>query len=216
MLTHKDIEVKCSEEQARQVIGLVRSQISLIAGWRIEEDWVRATVDPASCYADGLFTIVGKVLDGKTAFGVVLCYDVDKGEFTVPNIVPTIRDELSVAEYNSCFDEFWTLVGRKVFKGLKVKRLGGEVDCEKLLSPELRKLFNSFSMMANRKSLHPYDERRWRTFVIRMASARRRLDQRQIRCLFVEFGWDADSAKRMAERYSYEIAILRQYKGCRN
>lgn len=64
--------------------------------------------------------------------------------------VPVVVHDLTTVEYNVCFDEFWSSIGKRVFKGKKAKISGGEVACEDLLSPTLKRLFNTFSITANR------------------------------------------------------------------
>lgn len=212
MLIHKEALIKCSESEARNVFASMCTSIEKGAGWVVDRDWMAETSLRDYDFHDGLFVICTKVLNDIHHYGVIIQYSSTKRGILIPNIIPIIKRELSVLEYNICFDQFWEAIGRYITKGYKCILGGGEVTIEELLSPSLLQLFKEFDLLANRKSLHPVDEQRWRNFVIRMASSRRRLDRRQICQLFLEFGWKPEKATEMATRYVNELSIIRQYR----
>lgn len=214
MLIHKEALIKCSEVEARNAIASLCASIEKGAGWVVDKDWMAETSRHEHDFRDGLFVICTKVSDDIHHYGVIVQYSSQRRGIYIPNIIPVIKRELSVLEYNICFDEFWESIGRHFSKGYRCLLSGGEVMVENLLSPSLLRLFKEFDFLANRKSLHPLDEQRWRNFVIRMASSRRRLDERQVRQLFLEFGWKPEKAAEMASRYVNELSIVRQYRHC--
>ncbi len=212
MLIHKEALIKCSESEARNVFASMCTSIEKGAGWVVDRDWMAETSLHDYDFRDGLFMICTKVLNDIDHYGVFVQYSSTKRGVFIPNIIPIIKRELSVLEYNICFDQFWEAIGRYITKGYKCILGGGEVTIEELLTPSLLQLFKEFDLLANRQSFHPLDEQRWRNFVIRMASSRRRLDGRQICQLFLEFGWKPEKATEMASRYVNELSIIRQYR----
>lgn len=212
MLIHKEALIKCSESEARNVFTSMCTLIEKGADWVVDRDWMAETSLQDYDFRDGLFVICTKVLNDIHHYGVIIQYSSTKRGIFIPNIIPIIKRELSVLEYNICFDQFWEAIGRYITKGYKCILGGGEVTIEELLTPSLLRLFKEFDLLANRKSLHPLDEQRWRNFVIKMASSRRRLDKRQIHLLFLAFGWNKDKALEMSSRYVNELSIIRQYR----
>ncbi len=215
MLIHKELEIKSTKDGAQNIFEALALACKKNEAWRVDNEWMGYTVSNDDNYRSGEFGIYVKRIDGVDRFGVILLFDSEKRSVYIANIIPIINRELKTIEYNGCFDEFWNEIGKTALRNFRSDIRGGNVSCKDILTPLQLDIFNKFKTSANKRVLHPFDERRWRQFVIQMAFARCRLTGRQIQSLLIEFEWDKDTANEMAKRYEYEVAILRQYKGSR-
>ena len=193
----------------------VRDRIAGVDGWQVDEKWTAATVDD-DFYKEGCFLIVCQIKGSVPVAGVVFAYFDDEGKdtgvITIPNIVPSVETFLSVEEYNGIFDAFWSEVARGCFSGLRVVHVGGEVKPCDLMGKQTWEAFERFDALANRSGLHPFDEDRWRHFVILASMGRAPLHEEDVESILRERGWPEPKVVELSRRYGYEMELLRYYR----
>lgn len=78
---------------------------------------------------------------------------------------------------------------------MRIGKPGGK---PRKLSPRTRLLFDRFANLANVRSLHPYD---WRRFYALVREGRQELPDSELRRMLVEKGFPREQAERLAEIY---------------
>lgn len=205
---HKDIRVACSREDAKDVMQRIRDRISKLEEWKVDEKWMAATVED-DFYKEGCFLIVCQMNGSKPIAGVVIAYFDDSGVISIPNIVPTVETFLSVEQYNEIFDAFWSEVAQGCFSGHRVVHFGGAIKPRDLMGPRTWEAFEQFDALANRSGLHPFDEDRWRHFVVLASMGKHPLHEEDVESILREKGWPESKIVELTRRYGYEMEMLR-------
>ena len=209
---HKDIRVACSREDAKDVMQRIRGHISKLEEWKVDEKWMAATVED-DFYKEGCFLIVCQVNGNKPTAGVVIAYFDDEGQdsgaISIPNIVPAIETFLSVEQYNEIFDAFWSEVAKGCFSGQRVVHVGGAIKPCDLMGSRTWEAFEQFDALANRSGLHPFDEDRWRHFVVLASMGKSPLHEEDVESILREKGWPELKIAELTRRYGYEMELLR-------
>jgi hypothetical protein len=78
-------------------------------------------------------------------------------------------------------------------------------------STSLEQKLRAFSTAANRTSLHPKDEERWRTFVIAAHREHSPVTETDVSEWLAADGWSTEPAQQLGSQYVDERALLAQY-----
>jgi hypothetical protein len=144
-----------------------------------------------------------------------LARDVTDGALEVTNVVPTEVGELSMAEYNEALQRFHDEVVAPAAEGLgevTIELSEEDVDLTHWLSVGTAARLRSFSSLANRYGLHPYDRQRWNEFLIAAHREGTSLEgETLMRWLIEEEGWSEDFASDLVIEFENARDLLAQY-----
>ena len=184
-----------------------------------------------------LFDYIGNDVD-KATVSIYLGDNVQKGELKVGNIVPTIKHELSVDEYNEVLLKFNTDVVKPY------KEHGTEVDITSpsddifdptaVISVKALNKLKHFCNLANKStgSSHPLDQERWFDFICQTVDDRMIFDSSQLAeflqdenywgkkpdgfiGVMGDFAWDEEKAWELANEYEQACEVVSYYKKTR-
>ena len=76
-------------------------------------------------------------------------------------------------------------------------------------------LLNQFATMANKYCLHPYDEARWRAFVLAAWKSRKNVDEWNL-CEILEkqYGFTPEQSMILYDQFNFGIALLEESREC--
>lgn len=135
--------------------------------------------------------------------------------FHITNIVPDKMGELGRKIYNNYVEEFRQIcepVAKRL--GLTVRVTSDQQDISELLTPRAMKALQSFSSSANMGSLHPFDEERWRKFLLIAHHDKVQLDSETLnRWLAEVWRWPDSGAQDLASEYDFARTLLDEYDG---
>lgn len=128
----------------------------------------------------------------------------DDSEMHVGNIVPSETNKISPFEYNNIVRLFHTSVLRAFSEnltGLNIELGPDRESIEDLTTTRVLDALRSFSVHANKSTgnSHPYDNDRWRTFVIHAARDNCRLDSGFLSSWLIADGWSEEWADKLAK-----------------
>lgn len=131
----------------------------------------------------------------------------EKG-FTVTNIVPMIKTELTKDEYNQILRLF---IRDCVDGHFQYNVTESDVKLTDLISSDSYEKFHAFSASANKSTghSHPLDDVRWLNFIYSMATRNESLDSDELEFFLMEDGWDEQSAQDLASDFSYGLRAMK-------
>ncbi len=126
----------------------------------------------------------------------------------VTNIVPQIKSELKIDEYNEVVGLFAKVVSDA---GLKFSLSKADCSLEDILSEESARKFRSFSRAANKSTgrSHPLDQKRWFSFIYSTLRNDEYIDLDSLQSFLMEDGWDSDTAQDLSLDYEYGYASMK-------
>jgi hypothetical protein len=137
------------------------------------------------------------------------------GSMYVSNIWAREFSSLTYDQYNSILSNFYETCIRPAAKLANVTIDLGNPDprIEDFLSANAVELLRSFSSLANRSMLHPYDRRRWNEFLVAAHREGTELDASMLkRWLTEEEKWPDDQANSLASEYADAEELLEVYE----
>ena len=148
---------------------------------------------------------------------IALYFNEDKNEYSVVNILPIDKDELSIEEYNEVLDKFYNffkgIVDEKDFV-INFSKYGTmskkDLMCEKTIE--------ALDAVANNKlsgwSSHPLDRDRWYTFILQSFNSNdyRKLEDTLENLLIEDYEWPEDKALKLAIEYEFAIDLLKKMR----
>ena len=137
-------------------------------------------------------------------------------QLRVSNIVPSLDQSLSYAEYNQILTEFAeTFVAPAAGEmGLRISITKPKIGIRDLLPAPVADALETFSRTANKTTgaSHPSDKERWESFVIGAHRANAEFDPSTLaRWLIEEEHWPPEIANELSVEYQQERSILEQY-----
>ncbi len=196
-------------------------------------DWKFATNEPLKEYIS--FDYTGSKVD--QAEVSIYCGEESWRDWCIKvvNIVPLMKDQLSIQEYNSVLDLFFEEViapNKEKFIGLTVFGPESDVfDPLKYISEDALKKLELFCNLANKTtgSSHPSDEERWFDFICQTVDDNQTFDYDTLyRFLMDEeywgrkepnfigamgrFAWSEELASELASEYENYVRLLEYYK----
>ena len=211
----KELLIDCNETDARAffttIIGHVRRMSS--KAWVVDDKGMAML--EGSTFEKGLFcSIILLDTESKPYVDVTIKYDRDDSRIWLCNIVPCAISELTIDQYNDALDRFRVELVENCIGHLKCNVTKDSFVGSDVMSTETWKKLDAFSGLANRSSLHPYDNQRWHRFVISAFKNDPKLDGDTLgKILRLELGWSEDKTFQLVVRYEDEIALLKEYCG---
>lgn len=211
----KELLINCNEQEARtffaSIIKLVRKESN--GRWNVDDRGM--SMLQGSTFEIGLFcSIILLDNDAKPYADVTMKYDREDNRIWLCNIVPCAISELTTDQYNSVLDNFRVELVEPCIGHLKCTVTKDSFVGVDVMSAETWKKLDAFSGLANRSSLHPYDNQRWHRFVISAFKSDPKLDGDTLsKILRLELGWSEDKTFQLVVRYEDEIALLKEYCG---
>jgi len=219
MKRFQDLEIPCTETQAREFLVLAEQTISRCERWEINREAMGRSVD-RTLFREGLFLYVNRLdEDAKPYAMVAFLFSTTKNSqpddrLRVSNVVPCQSSQLSFPEYNVVLNDFRTEILTPCLDPLSLEchMRSEDFGITDVFNPECAELLQRFSHLANKSGLHPLDEERWRAFIIAAHQSRTDAyaDTLQ-RVLVEELNWPEDGAWKLAVRYEQEIPLLEDY-----
>lgn len=211
----KDLYIDCSEEDARSFFATVLNFVRNKRGDKWTVDAAGMKMLTGISFEKGLFCSIILHGDDKQPYAdVTIKYDHDEKRIWLCNIVPCLVNELTFDQYNNALDKFKTEIVDKCIGALRCTTTSDSFVGADVMSAETWKRLKSFSDLANRSSLHPYDNQRWHRFVICAFNNDPKLDGDTIsKILNLQLGWSAEKSIQLVIRYEDEIALLKEYCG---
>ncbi|MEN8215273.1 MAG: hypothetical protein ABFS56_02635 [Pseudomonadota bacterium] len=138
-----------------------------------------------------------------------------KGIFSVTNILPAEKYELSYDEYNallvSFYDELVLPAAQQTL--IHVEITPPEIKLEELIPTDVAKSLQDFSSNANKFSgfFMPLDEQHWFEFLTGTHRSKKPLPTTILEKALEEDGWDTSMAFSLAEKYESALNLLAYY-----
>lgn len=217
MQRFKELYIPCTEDEARAFFSRLQNSLTTAhqeKGWSHDIHGMEMLED-GLCFRGGLFFSTLLCDDKKEPYAsVTLSYEDEKRHIWLCNIVPCKMREFSYTQYNEILDNFCHDVIEPIKQQLHCNTTSGTFTGAEIMSPTSWNLLHHFSLMANRTSLHPSDNRAWHQFVISAFTNDPSLDSTTLsRILYEELGWTKEKTLNLTVRYEDEIDLLREYKG---
>lgn len=157
------------------------------------------------------------------------------GYIKISNIVPLVKNELTIDEYNSVLDLFYEEIivpNIPMLKGIKIVGPESDVfDPLKYISQDSLEKLEHFCNAANKTtgSSHPCDEERWFDFICQTVEDNQMFDYDTIFHFLMDedywgkkstdyigamgrYAWDEEHARELAAEYDNYVRILKFYK----
>jgi hypothetical protein len=216
MEQYQDIFIYCANgEDIPVLFAQVRGQIESSPNWAIDEEGM-GTATSENLYGGKEF-LDADYLDanGEKVAMLVVLHD-GAGKVYVPNIIPRQKNSLTEAEYNEILaafdrDVLSPAVGRW---GREHRReeTKGQISVDDVFPEPLARLLRVFSKLANKSTLHPLDDERWREFLIATHRSGAQVHAETLRTLLVEeLDWPEEQATKLAGEYYNGLELLEAY-----
>ncbi len=209
MEVFRDLCIKATPEQLAAMVADIEP--SLPSGWirdRLAEGRAQAgTFSYRQTYCFGCRA------EGRRPAALVILLEKDAGAFSVSNILPTSKHQLTHAEYNSILEEFYEHLLRPAAERAGLSAVLSEADVgldHWMSSATVEKLWR-FSHGANKGMGSSYnsDREKWNDFVLSAHQEDSRLDASTLKRWLVEVeGWSPEVAEQLAIEYQSGRASL--------
>ena len=198
-------------------------------------DWHFVTKDADGEYKKYLFfDYMGKKVDNARV-SIYLGDRINSGEVNVGNIIPLIKNQLSIEEYNAVLMLFYKEIVVPYEKENSYLSISQPTDDNfnplTIMSETSLKKLKAFCGGANKStgSSHPCDKERWLSFILQTVEEDRILDS-DILCRFLQdkeswgkkpndyigvmgdYAWDEDSAYELSMEYETISEAMKYYK----
>lgn len=172
--------------------------------------WFYNVVDYGENYIN-----VEYVADEPCSADIALLYKKDEKSYSVVNIIPIDKNELSIDEYNEILNKFHDFLTRctaeddfEIFFSNT-----GIITKEQILSEQTLKDLEAFSLTANKStgSSHPSDRNRWYKFIIQSFKSedyKDLLPDTLQNLLIEDYKWTEQQAIRLVNEYEFSIGLL--------
>lgn len=218
MKRFQELIVPCSVDTATTIVNGITNRIGqLSSNWEINQRAMENTRRD-----QGVFALSGPFIYVNCLAKKAMVAFLFRSESTrngpglwVANIVPLESSQLSVEEYNTVLNQFSKEV---VMPVLKTMQFVGQPETTleyREVADEMPKdcvdLLNQFATMANKYCLHPYDEARWRAFVLAAWKSRKNVDEWNL-CEILEkqYGFTPEQSMILYDQFNFGIALLRE------
>lgn len=218
----QELSIDCSTENATRIIDAIRARIGRSSGrWEINE---KAMQDTAS--ETGVFAPTGPFLYAnnleKRAMVALLYRNASPkacAGLWVANIVPLTPPNLSPEQYNAVLDLFRKELVDPALNGLHmrspVEQTSEDWSAGDVMPKDCADLLDQFAGLANKHCLHPYDETRWRNFVLAAWKSEQPADEWNVSQILEEqYGFPPDLATVLEEQLIFGITLLKQSNAC--
>lgn len=211
----KELLIDCEESAARifftTIIEYVRKGSN--EQWQVDDKGMDML--QGSTFEAGLFCSIILLDDKKKPYAdVTIKYDHEDNRIWLCNIVPCVINELTIDQYNHVLDRFRSELVENCIGTLTCTVTEDSFVGSDVMSAGTWKKLEAFSGLANRSSLHPYDNQRWHRFVISAFKNDPKLDGDTIsKILHRQLGWSDEKTFQLVIRYEDEIALLKEYCG---
>lgn len=215
----QDIFISCAKEDADALVDqvLIELKKSKSKSWGLNEKEMER-LKQVGFGSGGSFVCAERLDQNQHPYAQLALLHSPPGRVYIPNIVPEEKHTLSKAEYNQILTAFYEEVLKQVLEewlrpyNLEVTK--SVVHIDDLLPPELAESLRRFSGNANKSMLHPYDEDRWRAFVIASHKKHHKIDSDVLKNILVEdLSWPEEEAWDLASRYQRGLELLEAYDG---
>lgn len=151
-----------------------------------------------------------------TPIATVFIIEGPAGVFNLTQIIPIKSGGLPKAFYNLILNNFKNEIIDRTLAGwdkkCRVEVTTGTIKPEDKLPSAILNLLNSFVVAANKTALHPYDEDRWRQFLMGVHQSGIELGSSELQAFLIEdYDWPDDSAHRLAVRFEEAMELLKDY-----
>lgn len=218
MKRFRELIIPCSANIAATIIKGIEDRIKVLSSrWTLNERAMENTRQEHGVFAQaGPFVYVNNLsMNAMVAFLFRSDSAKQKSGLWIANIVPLKDPQLSVEEYNSVLDQFSTELVNPV---LTEKRLStqcetmsarwGESD---IMPQNCVDLLEQFASLANKHCLHPYDEARWRKFVLAAWKSGLDVDEWNVfEILEEQYGFTSEQALVLNDQFNFGVALLRE------
>lgn len=160
------------------------------------------------------FIYNGEILPAATLYIMI---EEHKTEWSVDNIVPINKCELTYDEYNDLLDNFYNNVLEKIkIKGIEyIYESDPDYNILDEISINALTYLQAFSNAANKStgSSHPLDRERWFKFICETVNDNKIIDTNNLtRYLCEDLGWNQDRAFELGCEYEFGVGLLENYK----
>lgn len=215
----QDIFISCAAEDAETLIDKVRVMLEQgnIDLWALNEQEIER-LKRAGFGSGGGFVCADRLDQNRHPYALLALLHSPPGRVYVPNIVPQEKHELSKAEYNQVLTAFYEEVLKRALaewaRPHDFELTKPVVHMDDLLLPDLAQSLRVFSDNANMSGLHPFDQARWRAFVIASHKKRHKISSDVLKNILVEeLSWPEEAAWNLAGRYQDGLELLEDYDG---
>lgn len=218
MKRFQELIVPCSADAATAIVNGITERIKqLPSNWEINQLAMENTRRDHGVFAQSGPFIYVNCLAKKAMVAFLFRSESTRNGpgLWVSNIVPLESSQLSVEEYNTVLNQFSKEV---VMPVLKTMQFVGQPETTleyREVADEMPKdcvdLLNQFATMANKYCLHPYDEARWRAFVLAAWKSRKNVDEWNL-CEILEkqYGFTPEQSMILYDQFNFGIALLRE------
>ena len=136
--------------------------------------------------------------------------------YSVINIVPIYKDQLSIEEYNEILDKFYDFLKTCVQETDFIINFSESDLLSKsdLMSDKTIQALDAFSKLANKStgSSHPADRDRWYIFILQAFNSKdyQKLGDSLENLLIEDYGWPEDKAIKLVIEYEFAIGLLKK------
>jgi hypothetical protein len=210
MQIFRELNISAEPDQMAAIADQIEQ--SLPVGWArdpIAESMVRSApvLNPRPTYCFGCSQ------EGQRPEALLFLTQKEPEKFSVSNILPITKHQLTTGEYNAILEDFYERVIKPHTKpGVMTARLSSnQADLEHWLSPDTAELLRQFSASANKGtgSAHPADRDRWNAFVLSAHRGGSKMGASELRRWLIEIdGWAREVADQLAVEYEYGRQLL--------
>ncbi len=222
MKRFQELIVPCSADAATAIVNGITERIQqLPSDWEINQRAMENTRRDHGVFAlTGPFIYVNCLAKKAMVAFLFRSESTRKGPgLWVSNIVPLESSQLSVEEYNTVLNQFSTEVVMPVLAKMQFtgqpETTSEDWEAADAMPKNCADLLNQFATMANKYCLHPYDEARWRAFVLAAWKSRKNVDEWNL-CEILEkqYGFTPEQSMILYDQFNFGIALLEESREC--
>lgn len=222
MKRFRELIIPCSANIAATIIKGIEDRIKVLSSrWTLNERAMENTRQEHGVFAQaGPFVYVNNLsMNAMVAFLFRSDSAKQKSGLWIANIVPLQATRLSVEEYNAVLDLFSKELVNPV---LTEKRISAQCETMSALweaadkMPEnCTNLLEQFASLANKHCLHPYDEARWRQFVLAAWKSGQNVDEWNLHeILEKQYDFTPEQSLILCDQFNFGIALLEESREC--
>lgn len=218
MKRFQDLSINCSTEEATRIVDGIKARIGMASDqWEINEKAMKDTAGETGVFAPSGPFLYANNLEKRAMVALLYRTASPKGGagLFVANIVPLETPNLTPEQYNAVLDLFRKELVDPALNGLQmrapVEQTSEDWSALDVMPKNCADLLDQFAGLANKHSLHPNDEARWRKFVQAAWKSERPVDEWNVsRILEEQYGFPADLATTLEEQLIFGITLLKQ------
>lgn len=213
-----DLFIPCSVDVAQKIVDCIRDKIiESPEKWVVNETAMENTKREQGTFFQAGPFIYANSLNSKAMVAFLYRSDSAKNQpgLWIANIIPLEKPQLSVEEYNVVVDNFSNELIKPVLDIMKLpvtlETSSENWEASDVMPKDCADLLDQFASLANKTCLHPYDETRWRKFVLAAWKSGRDVDEwNLIEILECQYGFTSDQALILNDQFNFGIALLRE------